>query len=165
MSDDSEVTQPSGAKRSKRMPHYSTIPFPSLRRLALRHMGAPKGEVNKDVNGFSYHGGDLGYGHRNWMRGLEMEDTLNHVIDHLQRWKDMITSGGFPDDDELSAAAWGIMGPLMTFERQYQAAHNMRINLISAAGLNWRPEDIDRQMGERGLYHWIQPLSPQDSKR
>lgn len=110
----------SGAKRSEIKPFYAAIPLASIRRLALRATGAPRGEVLSDTeSGFSYEGGSRKYGYGNWRQGLPMEDTFNHVIEHLYRWKESIERGEVPIDDDLAGAAWGIMLPLMTNERKY----------------------------------------------
>jgi hypothetical protein len=110
----------SGGSRSEVKPFYSAIPAMSLRRLALRATGAPKGEARiDDVTGFSYAGGSLGYGYGNWAKGLPLRDTFNHIIEHLYFWLDSIEQGKPTIDDDLAAAAWGIMFPLMTFENDY----------------------------------------------
>lgn len=114
------VTFSTGAKRSEVQPFYSAIPAASLRRLALRATGAPKGATHVDPRtGFSYHGGSLGYGYGNWAKGLPMRDTFNHIIEHLYEWKEAVERGDTVIDDHLAAAAWGILMPLMTFEREY----------------------------------------------
>lgn len=125
-----------GAKRSEIKPFYSAIPGASLRRLALRATGAPRGEV-LSVSEFQYTGGSRGYGYNNWKMGLPMRDTFNHVIEHLFRWKDKIEGPNQPADneDDLAAAAWGIMFPLMTFERSY---------------INNRGEDPNERAQEKG---------------
>lgn len=113
----------SGAKRSAVMPYYSAIPAESLKRLAMRATGAPKhlppSTLEVDGHTFHYAGGSRGYGYGNWSKGLPLQDTFNHVIAHLFRWKDAVEAGVRPDDDDLAAAAWGIMMPLMTFEALY----------------------------------------------
>lgn len=113
----------SGAKRSEVKPFYSAIPFMSLLRLAMRATGAPKGgpPATLMVEGhvFKYEGGSRGYGYGNWSNGLPMEDTFNHIIHHLWHWKYCIERGIIPEDDDLAAAAWGILMPLMTFEDEY----------------------------------------------
>ena len=118
-----EHTFSSGAKRSEVKPFYSAIPADSLRRLALRATGAPKGRPGLaaliDGHWFHYEGGSRGYGYGNWALGLEMEDTFNHIIEHLYYWKTEIEAGRIPMDDDLAAAAWGIMMPLMSFESRY----------------------------------------------
>jgi hypothetical protein len=112
--DGSAKVYSSGARRSEQMPRYDLIPTTGLDRLARRYAeGAEK------------------YGEYNWMKGLPIEDTINHVIQHLLTWKNAVVwaknniPAGLPKDqicdfiqsrsrallidgDELAAAAWGI---------------------------------------------------------
>lgn len=131
----------SGAKRSDVMPYYSAIPFGSMRRLALRATGAPRGETLVDrETGFTQEGGSDKYGYGNWRRGLPMEDTFNHVIEHLYRWKGMIEAGVTPHSDELAGAAWGIMLPLMAFETAYVQQYDLRNKIMRefpASPVDW----------------------------
>jgi hypothetical protein len=128
----SEHTFTTGAKRSAVKAFFSAIPHMSLLRLAMRATGAPKGAPPATLtvadHTFEYSGGSRGYGYGNWALGLEMEDTFNHIIDHLYHWKHEVSMGRRPSDDDLAAAAWGIMFPLMTFEREY-AANELRKSL------------------------------------
>jgi hypothetical protein len=113
------IVHDSGAKRSEKMPHYASIDGAFMWRLAQVHTGAPRGENRLDHRtGFSYHGGDLGYGRGNWHKGLPMVDTFGHLIKHLYDWKEIIEQGRQPDNDDLAAAVWNIE-VLMRFEQQY----------------------------------------------
>ncbi len=152
----------SGAKRSTIMPFYAAIPPASIRRVALRATGAPEGEVLMDDESgseFSYEGGSRKYGYDNWRRGLPLEDTFNHLIDHLLKWKAAIDEGRVPVNDDLAAAAWAILMPLMTFERDYalQAAYR--------AGLHHRPaEEIDTEMRRAFTPYLLQPLAAERTR-
>ena len=154
MSDD--VKFESGAKRSAIMPYYAAIPYSSLRRVALRATGAPEGHKITD-SGFEYEGGSRKYGYGNWARGLPMEDTLNHVLEHLLRWKASIEEGQVPVDDHLSAAAWGILLPLMRFEHLYAYQWDIRNRLLEGGQT---AEQIDAAV-RRQTTLLIQPLAPE----
>jgi len=112
-----------GAKRSEIKPFFSAIPYLSLLRLAMRCTGTPKGHPDATLvvtnHEFHYSGGSRGYGYGNWALGLELEDTFNHTVEHLYKWKAAMDRGHRPQDDDLAAAAWGILLPLMTFEERY----------------------------------------------
>lgn len=151
----------SGAKRSATMPFFSAIPYESLRRVALRATGAPAGDEYRDENGFLYAGGSLKYGYRNWVCGLPFEDTLNHAINHLLSWKSCIEHGVLPADDELSAVAWAVLLPLMTFERQYRDQYRARNALANASDhVKTTAEDIDIMMRDQFFPYLLQQLSP-----
>lgn len=151
----------SGARRSVVMPFFSAIPYESLRRVALRATGAPAGDEYRDENGFLYAGGSLKYGYRNWANGLPFEDTLNHAINHLLSWKSCIEHGVLPADDELSAVAWAVLLPLMTFERQYRDQYRARNAMMDLpSGTKVAAEDADRMMRERFQPYLLQQLSP-----
>lgn len=122
MSDTGSHTFQSGATRSEIKPFWSAIPGENLRRIAYRATGAPRGEALLPANGFKYEGGSRGYGYGNWRMGLPFRDTFNHVIDHLMTWKDNVEKGVLDQDDHLAAAAWGILLPLMTSEKDFVAA-------------------------------------------
>lgn len=135
-----------GATRSEEMPYYAAIPYASIRRLALRATGAPRGEVlTDDETGFTYDGGSRKYGYDNWRLGLPLRDTFNHVIQHLFRWITAVERGEVPSGDELSGAAWGIMLPLMTRERHYamEAAKAAQIRMMLS------PKDSERVTREQ----------------
>lgn len=105
------VTFASGAKRSQTKPRYDLIPSIFLKRLAARfEMG-------------------LRYGEHNYKRGLPFDDTFNHIIDHLQSYRDRrkqfleeVDHGARlldtdlaaymknteKDGDDIAAAAWGL---------------------------------------------------------
>lgn len=129
-------TFPSGAKRSELKPRYDLIPASPLRRLAARYaMGAER------------------YGEYNWQKGLPISDTLNHVIDHLLRYKEQLNSPNVPfdPDDDLAAAAWGVFA-LMYYEERSPRAHktpNRNEELLGAAGAVYeqpeRPQQRVRQ--------------------
>lgn len=158
------VDFPTGATRSARMPFYSAIPHKSLRRVALRATGAPAGQHLED-GGFIYEGGSLKYGYGNWAKGLPMEDTFNHVIEHLFHWKSFIERGLVPQDDDLAAAAWGILLPLMTFEREYAAQHRARAEMALNLGTRG-PQDLDKAMADRFPDRYLlQPLAPEEPKK
>jgi hypothetical protein len=92
----------SGAVRSACLDtRYDLLPSGPLRRLSRRyHMGVAI----------------KGYAVDNWMKGLPLGDTFNHIIDHLYLFKDKIT-GKIPpnNDDDLAGAAWGVFA-LMFFQ-------------------------------------------------
>jgi len=117
------IEHESGAKRSKRMPRYDLIPQSGLVRLADR-----------------YQLGLECYTEFNWKLGLPFDDTFNHILAHLQEYKerrkrliqfaletkrDMYAPGELvekmreleTDGDDLAAAAWGIFA-LMELEEQ-----------------------------------------------
>lgn len=150
---------PTTGDRSEVKPFYSAIPFRSLRRVALRATGAIRGSVYRDgESGFDYEGGSRKYGYGNWERGLELEDTYNHILEHLGHWYDAIRQGQRPNDDDLSAAAWGILMPLMTFERLYEKQCADRAAAI-AAGMS--AEDVDADGDKRNPKRLIKRLSPE----
>jgi hypothetical protein len=155
------IQHAAGGFRSAIMPYYSAIPTRSLERIALRATGTPKGDPPLMRDGFEYNGGSDGYGYGNWRRGLEFEDTFNHVIGHLYHWKESLEDGHRPSDDDLAAAAWGILFPLMTFENRYQDAQRARLKLFAVYGPKANPAEIDREMGEQGK--WLKPLAPKKS--
>ena len=124
-----------GARRSEEKLRYDLIPREALERLALRYTGS------RDENGEPT-GGALKYGDFNWEKGLPLTDTLNHVYDHLERFKShlafmrKISDTDSPDDpfarywagvvagsidDDLAAAAWGIFA-LITFLSRVQSS-------------------------------------------
>lgn len=74
-----------GSKRDEFGPDYALIPGFCLRRIAQIYS---EGRVN--------------YGPTNWRKGLPLESTFNHLIDHLLKWID-----GDRDEDHLAKAAWG----------------------------------------------------------
>jgi hypothetical protein len=145
----------SGARRLSVAPFYAEIPYRSLRRVALRAKGAPAGEVVRD-SGFEYAGGGGAYGPGDWERGLPLEDTFNHAIEHLLHWKDAIEQGEVPTDDDLAAVAWAVLMPLMTFEQEYAIQMRMRSNMLTE-GLS--PAQADERMRGQGVYLLL-PLSP-----
>lgn len=162
-----DTTFTTGAKRSEIKPFYAAIPFASLRRLALRATGAPRGMVHNDRGSmFVYEGGSLKYGYRNWMEGLPMEDTFNHLIEHLYRWKAQVEAGNNPVDDDLSAVAWGVLLPLMTFEQDYVNQYRIRNEFIKAGVDTGTPEQIDafmEQTFDRVLIQGLAPCTPKTS--
>jgi hypothetical protein len=114
-----------GAQRSEVKPRYDLIPNSGLVRLAARfEMG-------------------LKYGEHNYKLGLPFDDTFNHIIEHLEKYKERrkeflrevsegdvrdfggvsketaaihVTRGRETDGDDLAAAAWGCFA-LMELER------------------------------------------------
>jgi hypothetical protein len=95
-SDDGEqVTEPaykSGARSSAKAPRYDLIKSSLLDRLAARlELGASK------------------YGENNYQKGLAdkefLADRYNHILAHLLAYK----TDGCKNDDNLAAAAFGIM--------------------------------------------------------
>lgn len=72
---------------------YDLIPPAPLRRLARR-----------------YAMGCATHGERNWEQGLPTGSTINHLVRHLEAWRD-----GDRSDDHLAAVAWGAFA-LMFFE-------------------------------------------------
>jgi hypothetical protein len=88
-----------------------------------------------------------------------MEDTLNHIYNHLGKWRTAIESGKPPNDDDLAAIAWGVLMPLMTFERDYADQYAMRNSLLGAGKT---ADVIDAEMQERwGAKLLIHPLAPE----
>ena len=51
-----------------------------------------------------------GYGEGNWTKGMDVQDTINHIQRHLDLWK-----SGDRSDDHLGGAAWGLFA-IMHFE-------------------------------------------------
>jgi hypothetical protein len=83
---------------------YDLIPTEPLRRLAARYaLGAET------------------HGERNWELGLPVGDTINHLIRHLEHWRESLQRGERDADDHLAAVAWGAFA-LMHFEPDYFAA-------------------------------------------
>lgn len=158
------TTFDSGAQRSVQMPLYSAIPTASLRRLALRATGTPKGDppYADPVTGFTYRGGSRGYGYGNWKLGLPCEDTFNHVVQHLLDWKAVIEKGELPAEDDLAGVAWGVMLPLMTFEARYREQYKIRKDLMEA-NRHTSAEDIDNQMRARLDAYLLRPLAAERS--
>lgn len=102
-------TYASGARRSiKVKARYDLVPPLALRRLALR-----------------YGLGASAYGEFNWQKGMPLSDTLNHVIAHLENFKQRVQDvqdahrgdesavltalhlDDLQSDDDLAAAMWG----------------------------------------------------------
>ena len=156
MSEDAKYE--SGAIRATIKPFYATIPAPSLRRLALRSTGAPRGQTIPDPeSGFTLSGGARKYGYEQWRKGMPLHDTFNHVVEHLFLWKDAIEAGDVLDDDNLAGAAWGILLPLMTFERAYAIQAKHRAQLLAKG--KTMPEIDDAMRAEFTVY-LLRPLSP-----
>lgn len=90
-----KTTYPTGATRSADADalRYDLIPPGPLRRLARR-----------------YAIGATAHGERNWERGLPTGSTINHLVRHLELWRE-----GDRSDDHLAAVAWGAFA-LMFFE-------------------------------------------------
>lgn len=156
-----------GARRSEKMPYFSAIPRESLRLLALRATGAPRGETKVDPeSGVKLEGGSDKYGYGNWKQGLEFEDTFNHTVAHLWMAKEWIEAGdGNKALEELSGAAWGIMLPLMTFARSYASQFLLRGHLSQAewvkTGRSADPAVLDQQLSVKlSGKVLIKPLSP-----
>lgn len=149
---DTEFVHPTGAKRSSLKPFYDQLTPEFLRRVALRCTGTPKGDPPLMVDGFQYAGGSRGYGRRNWQEGLPMEDTFNHVIEHLFSWKDHVEHGYQPTDDELAAVAWGIM-VLMHFENDYIQQHRQRLGQDLDPTLQMQPAVYGKPLIDSGEPH------------
>lgn len=150
---------PTGALRSEIAPFYTAIPPDSLRRVALRATGAPRGEKPRVEDNREYDGGSLKYGYGNWAKGLIMEDTINHIMEHFRSWRRGIESGQVPRQDDLAAIAWGILMPLMTFEYQYAEQFAFRAFLRSRGMTD--PTMIDEALSKKfNGKVLIQPLSP-----
>jgi hypothetical protein len=144
---EAEHTFVTGAKRSEVKPFYDDISHQFLRRLALRCQGTPKGDPPMVVDGREYAGGSRGYGRGNWSNGLPFEDTFNHIIDHLYRWKEEIKQGNVPTDDDLAGAAWGIMRA-MHFEEEYARQHGIRLK-----GDKYHPDGTPKPLIDFGDPH------------
>ena len=87
----------SGAERSTDADgtRYDLISTVGLRRLAETYAeGAKK------------------YAARNWEQGMPAGETMNHVLNHLNRWLD-----GNTTEDDLAHAAWGLF-TIMHFEEK-----------------------------------------------
>ena len=95
---DVPITFKSGARRASIKSRYDLIPMEPLRRLATVY------EMGNDK-----------YGKDNWKKGMPWSDILNHVIDHLLRWKDGELEHLVKCEDHLAHAAWGLFA-LMYFE-------------------------------------------------
>jgi hypothetical protein len=74
---------------------YDLIPPEALRRLAER-----------------FARGSKKYGDDNWKKGFPIGNILNHLQNHLEKWK----LEGCLTDDNLGAAMWGIVA-LMWYEK------------------------------------------------
>lgn len=169
-----DITYESGARRSVKMPYYAAIPGRSIRRVALRATGAPRGETLTDkTTNREYEGGSDKYGYRNWQRGLPFEDTFNHLIDHLYAWKASIESGIVPREDELAGVGWAVLLPLMEFEREYARQFEERNRVLFGEDVaeGWASgspvisaEEADAHMrrwcDEQAIPYLLQSLSP-----
>lgn len=94
-----------GATREKaKLPRYDLIPVTVLRRL-----------------GFRYLEGSEKYGDRNWEKGMSWQDTYNHTIEHLTKFR----NGEEPTDDHLAGAMWGLAALM-----EYQTTHPELNDLI-----------------------------------
>lgn len=152
-----QVQFESGARRSSVKPFYCEIPYLSLRRVALRAVGAPDGQVRHDAEtGFDYEGGAGRYGYHNWAAGLPFEDTFNHLIEHLYWWKSLVERGGLPEEDHLAAAAWAVLFPLMTFERAYVEQAMMRNRALDEGAT---PAQADEAVRAAFKHYLLQPIA------
>lgn len=90
-----------GAKSSEIKPRYDQIPANSLRRVAIRFS-----EGNKNYDGPE---ADTIGGPMNWQGGdaTFFCERFNHLIEHLNHWKEAREKGYETADDDLAAAAWG----------------------------------------------------------
>lgn len=90
---------PSGASRSKDCDElrFDLIPTKPHARLARR-----------------YGGGAATHGANNWRKGMPWSDVINHLENHLNRFK-----AGNQSDDDLAAIAWGAF-TLMEYEETHQ---------------------------------------------
>jgi hypothetical protein len=91
-----------GAKSSEFRPRYDQIPSGFLRALAERFTA---GHHKFDSDGARYLGGRM-----NWQNGdaQYFRDRFNHVIEHLNAWKEDYEAGVAHSDQHLEAAAWGL---------------------------------------------------------
>lgn len=89
---------------------YDLIPPSSLRRLAQTYAeGAKK------------------YGDNNWLKGQPYSDILNHLINHIERFRE-----GDRSEDHLSHATWGMFA-LMHFEDNLPEMDNTYYRKCSGA--------------------------------
>lgn len=96
-----------GAKRASIKPRYDLVPLRPLVRLTE-----------------TYGEGNLKYGRDNWKKGMPFSDILNHVIEHLMRWKE---DGGIcplEKEDHLAHAAWGVFALMYFEETEEGQEHN-----------------------------------------
>ena len=57
----------------------------------------------KRIGAITYEGMNR-YGKRNWRKGMPVNETFNHIMNHLLLWAE-----GDRSEDHLAKAAWGIM--------------------------------------------------------
>jgi hypothetical protein len=93
-----------GAKSSDKAPMFHKIPAHVLLRLAERYS---LGAKHEDQQGRDW--AVLG-GEQNWQKGNAeyVTERYNHFMFHLNKWKGQYDSGVVDQDDNLSAALWGI---------------------------------------------------------
>lgn len=59
-----------------------------------------------------YADGAIKHGDRNWEKGIPASVTINHMLNHLNKWQ-----SGDRSDDHLAAVAWGALALLHYEER------------------------------------------------
>lgn len=88
------ITNETGAIREELELAYHLIPSTALRRLAKL-----------------YAEGAVKYAPRNWEKGLPYSKTIDHLQEHIEKWKE-----GDTTEDHLARTAWGIFA-LMFYEK------------------------------------------------
>lgn len=119
--DEMKTTFPSGATRSSNSEssRYDLIPPGPLRRLAQR-----------------YGMGVASHGERNWEKGLPTSSTLNHLYEHLAKWRD-----GDREEDHLAAVAWGVFALMFFEEKSAFLGHALSVCACRYGGICNGPHD------------------------
>jgi hypothetical protein len=102
-----------GAKSSEQAVMFHKLPVASLMRLVKRYTAGVKHE-SKDDRSWAIIGGV-----QNWQQGNAEYATerFNHALVHLLKWKEQYETGVIDPDDNLAAAAWGLI-LLMDYEER-----------------------------------------------
>lgn len=85
---------------------YDLVPTVALRRLTQR-----------------YTDGATVYGENNWQKGFKWSVVYNHMMEHLQKYK----NGEFPEDDHLAAIAWGCF-TLMVYQDTHPELDDIHVS-------------------------------------
>jgi len=73
----------------------------------------------------TYAEGAKKYAPRNWEKGIPASNLLNHLINHIERWR-----AGDRSEDHLAHAAWGLFA-LMHFEEVAPALIDLPVPIPS----------------------------------
>jgi hypothetical protein len=105
------VTYGAGATRSEKALRYSLIPPEALKRIAAR---------------FTL--GETQYGANNWKKGMPIDVTIDHLEEHLRKFK----LGSDHSDDHLGAMGWAICALMWYAEYQPLMIHDYTMSLLPA---------------------------------